>query len=293
MEPGQTSLIDKITRAMPRLSRGQKAIANYILAHYEQAAYMTAARIGEEAAVSESTVVRFAMELGFNGYPHFQKVLQEALKVRLTSVQRMKASLKLTDRDDIPGAVLLADQEKLKKTHELLDRDAFNRAVDLILDAQKIYILGVRSSAPLASFLGFYFNLIFDNVRLVHTTSVSELFEQILSVKQGDVMIGISFPRYSRRTIQAMSYSRSTGATVIALTDKAGNPIANNADVCLLAPSDMTSFVDSLVAPLSVINALIAAIGYKRQDTVSQTLEKLERIWDEYEVYDKSDLTNG
>ncbi len=151
----------------------------------------------------------------------------------------------------------------------------------------------MRSSAPLASFLGFYFNLIFDNVRLVHTTSVSELFEQILSVKQGDVMIGISFPRYSRRTIQAMSYSRSTGATVIALTDKAGNPIANNADVCLLAPSDMTSFVDSLVAPLSVINALIAAIGYKRQDTVSQTLEKLERIWDEYEVYDKSDLTNG
>lgn len=293
MESGQNSLIGKIERAKSEMSKGQKAIANYILQNYENAAFMTAARIGEDAGVSESTVVRFAMELGFEGYPHFQKVLQEELKVRLTSVQRMKASFKLTGRDDILGAVLLSDQEKLKRTYETIDRKSFNQAVDLILGAKKIYILGVRSSAPLAAFLGFYFNLIFDNIRLVHTTSVSELFEQILSVGEGDVVIGISFPRYSKRTIKAMAYAQSTGATVVALTDKAGSPVADNADVCLMAPSDMTSFVDSLVAPLSVINALIAAIGYKRQDVVTKTLEKLERIWDEYDVYDKGDISNA
>ncbi len=292
MQSSQTSLISKIEREMPAMSKGQKAIASFILHNYENAAFMTAARIGEDAKVSESTVVRFAMELGFEGYPHFQKALQEELKTRLTSVQRMKASIKLTDNDDILGAVLLSDLEKLKRTYEKIDRQSFNQAVDLILGARKIYILGVRSSAPLAAFLGFYFNLIFDNIRLVHTTSVSELFEQILGVKTGDVVIGISFPRYSKRTIKAMTYSRKTGATVIAITDKAGTPISDNADVCLLAPSDMTSFVDSLVAPLSVINALIAAIGYKKQDVVEATLEKLERIWDEYQVYDKGEIPN-
>lgn len=292
MESGSTSLMSQIEKALPSMSKGQKAIATYILTHYEHAAYITAARIGEEAGVSESTVVRFAMELGFEGYPHFQKVLQEELKGRLTSVQRMKASAKLTDRDDILGAVLLSDLDKLKRTYEKIDRQSFNQAVDLILGARKIFILGVRSAAPLASFLGFYFNLIFDNVRLVHTTSVSEMFEQILYVHEGDVVIGISFPRYSKRTIKAMNYSRSTGATVIAITDKSGTPIADSADVCLLAPSDMTSFVDSLVAPLSVINALIAAIGFKRQQVVSDTLEKLEHIWDEYQVYDKGEMPN-
>lgn len=292
MESGSNSLMGQIEKALPGMSKGQKAIATFILTHYEHAAYITAARIGDEAGVSESTVVRFAMELGFEGYPHFQKVLQEELKGRLTSVQRMKASAKLTDRDDVLGAVLLSDVEKLKRTYERIDRQSFNKAVDLILDAHKIFILGVRSAAPLASFLGFYFNLIFDNVRLVHTTSVSEMFEQILYVREGDVVIGISFPRYSKRTIKAMNYSRSTGATVIAITDKAGTPISDSADVCLLAPSDMTSFVDSLVAPLSVITALIAAIGFKRQKVVSDTLEKLERIWDEYEVYDKGDVPN-
>lgn len=292
MESGSTSLMSQIEKALPNMSKGQKAIANFILTHYEHAAYITAARIGEEAGVSESTVVRFAMELGFEGYPHFQKVLQEELKGRLTSVQRMKASAKLTDRDDILGAVLLSDVDKLKRTYEKIDRQSFNQAVDLILGARKIFILGVRSAAPLASFLGFYFNLIFDNVRLVHTTSVSEMFEQILYVREGDVVIGISFPRYSKRTIKAMNYSRSTGATVIAITDKAGTPISDSADVCLLAPSDMTSFVDSLVAPLSVINALIAAIGFKRQQVVSDTLEKLEHIWDEYQVYDKGEMPN-
>jgi DNA-binding MurR/RpiR family transcriptional regulator len=293
MDSAKNSLINRIEKSIPTMSKGQKSIAAYILANYEHAAYMTAARIGDDAGVSESTVVRFAMEMGFEGYPHFQKALQEELKVRLTSVQRMRASMKLTDNDDILGAVLQSDLEKLKKTLETLDRKTFNLAVDLILSANKIYILGVRSAAPLAAFLGFYFNLVFDNVRLVHTTSVSEMFEQILPVTSGDVVIGISFPRYSKRTIKAMEYTRTTGATVIAITDKAGTPVADNADLCLLAPSDMASFVDSLVAPLSLINALIVAIGYKRQAVVTKTLEKLERIWDEYDVYDKGDVPDG
>ena len=293
METKKTSLMSRIEQAVPRMSKGQKAIAHFILSHYEHAAYITAARIGDEAGVSESTVVRFAMELGYEGYPHFQKALQEELKGRLTAVQRMKVTARLSEKDDILGAVLLSDMEKIKQTYEKIDRSLFDEAVSLILAAEKIYILGVRSAAPLASFLGFYFNLIFDNVRLVHTTSVSEMFEQILSVREGDVVIGISFPRYSKRTIKAMQYSRATGATVLAITDKAGTPIADTADVCLLAPSDMASFVDSLVAPLSVINALIATIGYRRHDIVAEKLEKLERVWDEYEVYDKGDVANA
>ena len=291
MDRSKTRLINRIEQAIPQVSKGQKAIAAFILGHYEHAAYITAARIGEEAGVSESTVVRFAMELGFEGYPHFQKALQEELKGRLTSVQRMKVTARMGEKEDILSAVLLSDIEKLKRTYDRIDRVSFNRAVDLILSAGKIYILGVRSASPLASFLGFYFNLIFDNVRLVHTTSVSEMFEQILSVQTGDVVIGISFPRYSKRTIKAMAYARTTGATVVAITDKADNPIAASADVCLLAPSDMASFVDSLVAPLSVINALIATIGYRRQDVVAAKLEKLEHVWDEYDVYDKGDVT--
>ena len=292
MKENHQNLISKIEQNMPRMSKGQRAIAAYLLAHYEEAAYITAARIGVEAGVSESTVVRFAMELGFEGYPHFQKALQEEMKGRLTSVQRMRAADRLRKKDDVLGAVLLSDMDKIKQTFERIDRQIFDRAVDTILGAQKIYILGVRSAAPLASFLGFYFNLIFDHVRLVHTTSVSEMFEQILSVQEGDVVIGISFPRYSKRTIKAMNYARNSGATVIAITDKDKSPIADNADLALLAPSDMASFVDSLVAPLSVINALIAAIGYKKRDLVSERLEKLERVWDEYEVYDKGDVTH-
>ncbi len=291
MDGSKTSLLTRIEQTLPQMSKGQKAIAAFMLRYYERAAYLTAARIGEEVGVSESTVVRFAMELGFEGYPHFQKTLQEELKVRLTASQRIRASARLADSPDILGTVLQADIDKLRQTMERIDRQTFESAVKAILNARKIYILGVRSAAPLASFLGFYFNLIFDNIRLVHTTSVSEMFEQILPVREGDVVIGISFPRYSKRTIKAMAYSRDNGATVIAITDKADTPISNNADLCLMAPSDMMFFVDSLVAPLSVINALIAAITIQRKDHVTETLDRLEHIWDEYEVYDKGDLT--
>ncbi len=293
MQDRNGGLLSSIEQAFARLSKGQKAIAAFILSNYESAAYATAARIGDEVGVSESTVVRFAVELGYEGYPHFQRALQEELKSRLTSVQRMKASASLSQKEDILGAVLQSDMEKLKQASANLDRGLFDQSIEAIMAADKIHILGVRSAAPLASFLAFYFNLIFDNVHLINTSSVSEVFEQIVSVQPADVVIGISFPRYSRRTIKAMEYSRSTGATVIAITDKEGTAVADSADLSLLVPSGMTSFVDSLVAPLSLINALIAAIGYKRQDTVAEKLNKLEHIWEEYEVYDKGDSRNG
>ncbi len=289
MEERRTDLIGTIESRMPGMSKGHRAISRYLLDHYERAAYMTAARIGEEAGVSESTVVRFAMELGYEGYPHFQHTLQEDLKGRLTAVQRLNASVMVADEADVLHSVIQSDLEKLKTVHETVDAAAFDRALQMLLDARRIYILGVRSSAPLAAFLGFYFNLVFDNVRLVHTTSVSEMFEQILSAGPGDVVVAISFPRYSKRTVRAMAFARSSGASVVAITDKPDTSVARNADCCLLAPSDMASFVDSLVAPLSLINALIVAAGLKRREHVASTFERLERIWDEYQVYEKDD----
>ena len=289
MESKPQDLIKKMQENFHDLSKGQKLIANYIINHYDKAAFMTAAKLGEVVGVSESTVVRFALELGFDGYPKLQKVLQELIKSKLTSVQRIEVSSSRIQEENILKSVLQSDMEKIKITLEEADQLSFNNIVNAILEAKKIYILGVRSSAPLASFLGFYFNLIFDNVRLVHTTSVSEMFEQIVRAQEGDVVIGISFPRYSKRTIKAMQFVKSQGATVIAITDSNESPLAMNADHSIIARSDMASFVDSLVAPLSVINALIVAIGMKKKDDLYKTFEKLEKIWDEYQVYEKYD----
>ncbi len=289
METKSHDMIKRIQEKMQDMSKGQKLIANYIISHYEKAAFMTAARLGEVVGVSESTVVRFAIELGYDGYPKLQKVLQELIKSKLTAVQRIEVSSKRISEDNILKSVLQSDMEKLKLTMEDIDQGSFNEIVECILNAKKIYILGVRSSAPLASFLGFYFNLIFDNVRLVHTTSVSEMFEQILRASEGDVVIGISFPRYSKRTTKAMQFVKSQGAKVIAITDSMDSPLAGCADHCITARSDMASFVDSLVAPLSVINALIVAIGMRKKESVYNTFERLETIWDEYQVYEKYD----
>lgn len=289
MESKTHDMIKRIQQGLPDMSKGQKLIANYIVNHYEKAAFMTAARLGEVVGVSESTVVRFAIELGYDGYPKLQKVLQELIKSKLTAVQRIEVSTNRINEENILRSVLQSDMEKIKLTLEEIDLVSFNAIVEVILNAKKIYILGVRSSAPLASFLGFYFNLIFDNVRLVHTTSVSEMFEQILRVSEGDVVIGISFPRYSKRTIKAMQFVKSQGAKVIAVTDSRESPLADCADHCITARSDMASFVDSLVAPLSVINALIVAIGMRKKESVYNTFEKLETIWDEYQVYEKYD----
>lgn len=289
MEGKIHDMIKRIKDNLSEMSKGQKLIANYIINHYEKAAFMTAAKLGEVVGVSESTVVRFAIELGYDGYPKLQKVLQELIKSKLTAVQRIEVSSNRINEENILKSVLQADMEKLKMTLDEIDQNSFNNIVECILKAKRIYILGVRSSAPLASFLGFYFNLIFDNVRLVHTTSVSEMFEQILRASEGDAVIGISFPRYSKRTTKAMQYVKSQGATVIAITDSNESPLALFADHSIIARSDMASFVDSLVAPLSVINALIVAIGVRKKDNISQTFEKLETIWDEYQVYEKYD----
>ncbi len=281
--------INILRKKYSEFSKGQKLIANYIINHYEKAAFMTAAKLAEEVGVSESTVVRFAAELGFEGYPKMQKVLQELIKSKLTSLQRIEVTSNRISEDNILRSVLQSDMNKIKITLEEIDKESFNRAVQELLSARKIYILGVRSSAALASFLGFYFTLIFDNVRLVHTSSVSEMFEQIINAGEGDVVIGISFPRYSKRTVKALQFVKSQGATVIAITDSMDSPLSAYADCCLIARSDMNSFVDSLVAPLSVINALIVAVGMSKKDSLFKTFDKLEKIWDEYQVYEKYD----
>ena len=280
-------LITKIQSELPGFSKGQKQIARFILEHYDKAAFMTASRLGVTVGVSESTVVRFATELGYDGYPHLQRALQEMIRNKLTSVQRMEVAGDRMGGRDVLQTVLHADTDMIRVTLDEIDRDAFQGAVDALMGAKRIYILGVRSSSALASFLGFYFNLLFENVTLVHTNSVSEIFEQVLRVGPGDVLFGISFPRYSKRTLSAMKYARDRGARVIALTDSQLSPLARVADHVLLARSDMASFVDSLVAPLSVINALIVAVGMSRRDEIEHTFNKLERIWEKYKVYKK------
>ena len=280
-------LINKIQSELPGFSKGQKQIARFILEHYDKAAFMTASRLGTTVGVSESTVVRFATELGYDGYPHLQRALQEMIRNKLTSVQRMEVSSDRMGGRDVLQTVLHADMDMIRQTLDEIDRDAFQGAVDALIGAKRIYILGVRSSSALSSFVGFYFNLLFENVRLVHTNSVSEIFEQVLRVGPGDVVFVVSFPRYSKRTLSAMQYARDRGARVIALTDSRLSPLARVADHLLLARSDMASFVDSLVAPLSVINALIVAVGMSRRDEIEQTFNKLESIWEEYDVYEK------
>lgn len=282
-------LINQIQSELPRFSKGQKHIARYILEHYDKAAFMTASRLGATVGVSESTVVRFATELGYDGYPHLQRALQELIRNKLTSVQRMEVSNDRMGGRDVLQTVLHADMDMIRLTLDGLDRAAFQGAVDALTAARRIYILGVRSSSALANFLGFYFNLLFDNVTLIHTNSVSEIFEQILRIGPDDVFFGISFPRYSKRTLSAMKYAGDRGACVIALTDSQLSPLARVADHALLAHSDMASFVDSLVAPLSVVNALIVALGISRRGEIEQTFNTLERIWEEYDVYEKSE----
>ena len=280
-------LMNRIQSNLPEFSKGQRLIARYIAEHYDKAAFMTASRLGATVGVSESTVVRFATELGYDGYPHLQKTLQEMIRNRLTAVQRMEVTNDRMGNRDVLQTVLSADVEKIRMTLDEIDREAFQGAVDALTGARRIYIVGVRSSSALASFLGFYFNLLFENVTLVHTNSVSEIFEQVLRIGPGDVLFGVSFPRYSKRTLSAMQYARDRGARVIALTDSHLSPLARVADHLLLARSDMASFVDSLVAPLSVVNALIVAVGMSRRDEIEQTFNKLERNWEEYDVYEK------
>lgn len=280
-------LMNRIQSNLNDFSKGQRLIARYITEHYDKAAFMTASKLGAKVGVSESTVVRFATELGYDGYPHLQKTLQEMIRNRLTTVQRMEVSNDRIGDKDVFDSVLSADMDGIRNTMDELDRDAVRAAIDSITKARRIFILGVRSSTALASFLSFYFSLLFDNVQLVSSNAIGEIHEQIMRINQHDVFIGISFPRYSKRTLKAMKYSKDHGATVIALTDSQLSPLVRYADHVLIAKSNMASFVDSLVAPLSVINALIVAVGMSRQAEVEETFRKLENIWEEYQVYEK------
>lgn len=281
-------LISLVENQMSGFSKGQKRVANVLLNSYDKAAYMTASKLGEAAGVSESTVVRFAIELGYDGYPELQRALQDLIRTKLTSSQRIEVTNHRIGDGDILESVLLSDAEKIRNTLSNISHDAFNTAVDAIIGAENIYIIGVRSSSSLASFMNFYLSMIFDNVHFVQTTSGSEMFERIINLKKDDVMIGISFPRYSTRIINAVDYAKDVGATVVALTDSMQSPIAAKADAVLIAESDMASFVDSLVAPLSIINAIIVAISKKKQKEITAKFDLLERIWDDYDVYEKN-----
>ncbi|MFG6352191.1 MAG: MurR/RpiR family transcriptional regulator [Oscillospiraceae bacterium] len=280
-------ILTTIQSRMGTFSKGQKLIGRYILENYDKAAFMTAAKLGQTVKISESTVVRFAAELGYDGYPAMQKAMQEMIRSKLTTVQRIEVSYDRLGTQDVLEKVVQADMEKLRMSLAELSREDFSATVEAIVKAKRIYILGVRSSAALSDFLTFYFKLIFDNVCQVQTSLASEMFEQMLRVGEGDVVVGISFPRYSTRCVRAMEFARDQGATVVAITDSELSPLYDTANYRLLAKSDMASFVDSLVAPLSVINALIVAVGRRKSEEVTATFERLEHIWDEYQVYEK------
>lgn len=280
-------LMREIEESLPTFSKGQKMIANYLINNYDKAAYLTAAKLGREVGVSESTVVRFAIELGFDGYPGLQRTLQEIIRNRLTTKQRMEVANTRIGKGDILNNVLESDIDNIRRTMEEIDREAFSAAVQKIIAAKNIYIIGMRSSASLASFLTHYFRLMFDNVRLVQTTSGSEMFEHIFRIGEDDVMIAISFPRYSARLINAVTYAKEQGCNVIAVTDSLQSPIAPYANQILVSRSDMASIVDSFVAPLSVLNALVVAIARQMQPNLNDVFDKLEHIWDEYNAYAK------
>ncbi len=268
----------------PRLSKSQKLIAEYILSSYDKAAFMTAAKLGVSVGVSESTVVRFANEVGFEGYPKLQKALQELIKNRLTTVQRLELSNDYLSNEYALRSVLKADIDNIRITLEKIDFKMFENVLDSIFRANKIYIIGLRSSTALAEFLGFYLNVILQNVKVV-SYGISDIFEQMINVKKGDLVIGIGFPRYATKTINALDFAKSRGADVVAITDSKRSPLASKADYTLIAESNMASFVDSLVAPLSVINALIIAVGMKEKEYISETFNNLENIWKEYNIY--------
>ncbi len=269
-------------------SKGQKNIAKYVKENYDKAAYMTAAKLGQTVGVSESTVVRFVMELGFEGYPEFRQSLLEFVRTKLTAVQRIEVTNSLIGDGNVLEKVLESDIDKIKRTLEGIDKAAFDDAVRAVVDAKTVYIMGMRSSSYLAGLLNYSFRMISDNVRLIQTTSGSETFEQMMSLCESDVLIAISFPRYSKSIIKGVEYAKRRGADVIALTDSHNSPIASYADQVLVAQSDMASYADSLVAPMSVINALIVAVSRECGDRFSERLHRLESVFDEYNVYDKS-----
>lgn len=282
---GKRDILSILEQKYMSFSKGQRIIARYILDNYDKAAFMTAARLGEVVGVSESTVVRFAAELGYRGYPGMKKALQDMVRNRLTSVERIEAAKNTIDDQDVLKAVLRADIHNLQATLDEGNQANFNTAVDMILAAKRIYIVGMRTSTTLARFLGLYLNLLKDNVQVIQDTTASEVYEQLLRIREDDLVIGISFPRYSNRTVNAMKFAGDRGASTLGITDSKASPLQEMSNVCLYAKSEMVSFLDSLVAPLGLINALIVAVGVRDREHTFQTFRALESIWKEYEVY--------
>lgn len=281
----ETDLFKNINTKYNSLSKGQKLLANYILNNFDKAVYLTAAKLGKIVGVSESTVVRFATILGYDGYPKLQRALEEMAKNKLNSVQRMEVTFDRINKDNILKSVLHSDAEKIRLTAEEIDEEAFKNAIDLLLCAKNIYIIGIRSSAPLASFLSYYLGLIFEHVKLIHSNSSSELFEQLYRIGEEDVLVGISFPRYSRSTLKAMEFASKRNAKLISITDSYASPMTKYSDCSLLARCDMASIADSIVAPMSIINAIIVGVCQQKQEEVVSTFASLEEIWNEYQVY--------
>ncbi len=280
------NLLLTIRTNMSSFSKGQKRIANYILSDYDKAAFMTASKLGAMVEVSESTVVRFATLLGYDGYPAMQSALQELVRGKLTSVQRMKASQTHLDGQDILTSVMQRDADNIRSAVRELDHDSFDRVVDKLLQAKSIYLLGMRSSSFLAGYLNFYFQLLFDNVTLLHSSAV-ELFDQMSHIKEGDVLLAISFPRYSKHVSQAAEFASSKGAEVIGITDTRLSPLMATAKNVLYINCDAISFVDSMAAPLSLLNALILAVGRKKEDT-TRLLAEMEQVWNRYDIFEKA-----
>lgn len=283
------SVLQTIRAGMDSFSKGQKRIAAFILDNYDRAAFMTAAKLGETASVSESTVVRFAAQLGYDGYPDMQKALQELIRGRLTSIQRIQVSRDQMTGSDILGSVMQRDMNSIHDVIERLDREEFERVVDKLLHAKHIYILGVRSSSFLAGYLNFYMHLIFENVTLVQSSAAGEIYEQLVHIGPGDVLLSICFPRYSKMAIHAVEFACQRGGDVVAVTDSPMSPMYKMASASLLASSDMISFVDSMAAPLSLLNALILAVGQQRRDDLSATLAEMEQVWSKYSIFGKED----
>lgn len=284
----ENDLLQVLAKSSSKFSKGQKIIAKYILNNYDKAAFMTAGKLGKIVGVSESTVVRFAADLGYDGYPSMRKALQEMIRNRLTSVQRIEVAKTMLDDNDIVRSIIGSDIQNLQATMEVLEQDSFNKFVDSIVEAKSIYIVGMRTSTALASFLGLYLNLLRGNVNVIHDTAASEVYEQMIRIGQGDLLIAMSFPRYSSHTVEAVEFAKKMGAVTASITDGPASPLNGISDVCLQAKSDMVSFLDSLVAPMSLINAIIIAVGVRNKENLSKTFTRLETIWSENKVYEQS-----
>lgn len=280
----ERDIITRINEKFPHMSKGHKAIAAFILEHYDQAAFMTAARLGRQLHVSESTVVRFASGIGYSGYPEMQAELAARVTSRLNAVERVGVKYAGRSQSEVIESVLASDMDNIRATTESLDAAAFDAAVDILLEAKTVYVIGIRSCAPLAEFLSFYLNMVRGGILLLKTTSLSEVFEQMLRVGREDAVIGIGFPRYSMRTLKALEFANDRNAKVITITDSVHSPMCLYSSCNLFAASDMVSIVDSLVAPLSVINALVVALCLKQPQTVRESLESLEGVWNNYQV---------